>query len=57
MKRPAFGGDELYALQRNTFDYFWKETNPENGLLAVVLRKLFQGTKGHLCCLLGGNLK
>jgi hypothetical protein len=34
MKRPAFGDDELYALQRNTFDYFWKETNPENGLLA-----------------------
>jgi hypothetical protein len=34
MKRPAFGDDELSALQRNTFDYFWKETNPENGLLA-----------------------
>jgi hypothetical protein len=34
MKRPAFGDDELYALQRNTFDYFRKETNPENGLLA-----------------------
>jgi hypothetical protein len=34
MKRPAFGDDELCALQRNTFDYFWKETNPENGLLA-----------------------
>ena len=34
MKRPAFGDDDLSALQRNTFDYFWKETNPENGLLA-----------------------
>ncbi|MGB9181033.1 MAG: glucoamylase family protein [Pyrinomonadaceae bacterium] len=34
MKRPAFGDDELCALQRNTFDYFWKETNPKNGLLA-----------------------
>src|ERR1044072_5447073 len=34
MKRPALGDDELSALQRNTFDYFWKETNPENGLLA-----------------------
>ena len=34
MKRKAFGDDELCALQRNTFDYFWKETNPENGLLA-----------------------
>jgi hypothetical protein len=34
MKRPAFGDDALSALQRNTFDYFWQETNPENGLLA-----------------------
>ena len=34
MKRPAFGDDALSALHRNTFDYFWKETNPENGLLA-----------------------
>jgi hypothetical protein len=34
MKQPAFGDDELCTLQRNTFDYFWKETNPENGLLA-----------------------
>ena len=24
----------LHALQRNTFRYFWSETNPENGLLA-----------------------
>ena len=34
MKRRAFGDKELFALQRNTFDYFWKETNPNNGLLA-----------------------
>src|SRR5829696_4651059 len=34
MKRPAFGDDALSALHRNTFDYFWEETNPENGLLA-----------------------
>jgi hypothetical protein len=34
MKRPAFGDDALSALHRHTFDYFWKETNPENGLLA-----------------------
>jgi hypothetical protein len=34
MKRLAFSDRELYRLQRNTFDYFWKETNPANGLLA-----------------------
>ena len=34
MKRPAFGDDALSALHRHTFDYFWKETNPGNGLLA-----------------------
>jgi len=34
MKRPAFGDRELHALQRNTFNYFWEETRPENGLLA-----------------------
>ena len=34
MKRSAFGDRELHTLQRNTFNYFWKETNPENGLLA-----------------------
>ena len=34
MKRLGFSDRELYRLQRNTFDYFWKETNPANGLLA-----------------------
>jgi hypothetical protein len=34
MKRPAFSDGELHTLQRNTFNYFWKESNPENGLLA-----------------------
>jgi len=34
MKRFEFGDRELYQLQKNTFDYFWKETNPANGLLA-----------------------
>jgi hypothetical protein len=41
MKRPAFGDKELQRLQRNTFRYFWKETNPENGLLA-------DNTSGHV---------
>ena len=33
-RRPAlaYGDDRLHALQRNTFRYFWEETNPENGL-------------------------
>jgi len=26
-------GDELRRLQRHTFNYFWKETNPRNGLI------------------------
>ena len=30
--RP-YGEKELHDLQRNTFRYFWEETNPENGLL------------------------
>jgi hypothetical protein len=34
MKLPMFGDSELHALERNTFNYFWKETNPANGLLA-----------------------
>ena len=34
MKRPTFGDEELHTLERNTFNYFWKETNPANGLLA-----------------------
>jgi hypothetical protein len=29
-----FSNRELNALQRDTFKYFWKETNPDNGLLA-----------------------
>jgi hypothetical protein len=33
--RPALtrGDDQLHTLQRNTFRYFWEETNPENGLI------------------------
>ena len=34
MKRSVFSDEELHTLQRNTFNYFWKETNPRNGLLA-----------------------
>ncbi len=34
MKQRAFSERELFELQRNTFNYFWKETNPDNGLLA-----------------------
>ena len=26
--------DQLQTLQRNTFRYFWEETNPRNGLIA-----------------------
>src|SRR5687768_6649720 len=29
----TYGDEQLQALQRNTFRYFWKETNPENGLI------------------------
>jgi hypothetical protein len=34
-RRPAltYGDDQLQTLQRNTFRYFWEETNPENGLI------------------------
>ena len=34
-RRPAltYGDDHLHTLQRNTFRYFWQETNPENGLI------------------------
>ena len=28
-----YGEDQLHRLQRNTFRYFWEETNPENGLI------------------------
>ena len=28
-----YGDNELHGLQRNTFRYFWEETNPENGLI------------------------
>ena len=33
--RPSrtYGEDQLHTLQRNTFRYFWEETNPENGLI------------------------
>src|SRR4026209_2403795 len=30
---PAYGDDQLQTLQRNTFRYFWQETNPSNGLI------------------------
>ena len=30
--RP-YGARELHRLQRNTFRYFWEETNPRNGLI------------------------
>src|SRR5688572_20337323 len=29
----TFGDEHLQTLQRNTFRYFWEETNPENGLI------------------------
>jgi hypothetical protein len=32
--RPALTEAQLHGLERNTFRYFWRETNPENGLLA-----------------------
>ena len=32
-RRRAYGDDQLQTLQRNTFRYFWEETNPENGLI------------------------
>ena len=31
--RAAYGETQLQALQRNTFRYFWQETNPSNGLI------------------------
>jgi hypothetical protein len=30
---PTYGDEQLETLQRNTFRYFWQETNPENGLI------------------------
>ena len=29
----TYGDEQLHTLQQNTFRYFWKETNPENGLI------------------------
>ena len=29
----TYGDDQLQTLQRNTFRYFWEETNPQNGLI------------------------
>ena len=34
MTRLTFGDDELHTLERNTFNYFWEEASPSNGLLA-----------------------
>ena len=31
---PAYGDDQLQVLQRNTVEYFWRETDPRNGLIA-----------------------
>ena len=34
-RRARFvGGDSLPQLQRDTFRYFWRETNPQNGLIS-----------------------
>jgi hypothetical protein len=33
-RRRSGDGDPLPQLQRDTFRYFWRETNPENGLIA-----------------------
>jgi hypothetical protein len=33
MRVETYGLEHLQTLQRNTFRYFWKETNPENGLI------------------------
>jgi hypothetical protein len=30
---PTYGDAQLQHLQRNTFRYFWEETNPANGLI------------------------
>ena len=30
---PTYGDEQLHTLQRNTFRYFWEETNPGNGLI------------------------
>jgi hypothetical protein len=29
----TYGDEQLRTLQRNTFQYFWQETNPSNGLI------------------------
>src|SRR5919106_480307 len=29
----TYGDEQLHILERNTFRYFWQETNPENGLI------------------------
>src|SRR5580765_6277827 len=29
----TYGEEQLETLQRNTFEYFWQETNPSNGLI------------------------
>jgi hypothetical protein len=34
MKRRSFGDSDLHTLERNTFNYFWKESSPATGLLA-----------------------
>ena len=32
-RTETYGHDQLQTLQKNTFRYFWEETNPENGLI------------------------
>ena len=33
-RAQPYSDEQLEALQRNTFQYFWQETNPSNGLIA-----------------------
>jgi hypothetical protein len=32
-RTSTYGDEQLQTLQRNTFRYFWQETNPSNGLM------------------------
>src|SRR5262245_22477387 len=33
IRRATLADDELHELQRKTFEYFWSETRPDNGLI------------------------
>ena len=39
MSRPAISDKALGKLQRDTFGYFWKESNPDNGLVPDSTRR------------------